>query len=127
MRARLGKCDKPIITVADREGDFYEWLYSLVIQKEAFVIRAQHDRCIGDKFKKENKKLWALLSEAPIKGRMEVIIQEVASREIKTTILQLKALKITLPVPKHFTKKSSEANHYGPIQLNVVMAYRRLP
>lgn len=123
MRSRLGECDKPIITVADREGDFYEWLHPLIIQEEAFVIRAQHDRCTGDKFKKENKKLSELLSEAPIEGRMEVTIQDVASREMKTIILQLKALKITLPVPKHFTKKTIEANHYCPIQLNVVMAY----
>jgi len=123
MRNRLGKCDKPIITVADREGDFYEWLHSLVAEEEAFVIRAKHDRCVGDKFKKENKKLWALLSEAPIKDQMEVVIQDIASREMKTTILQLKALKITLPVPKHFTKKNCETNHYGPIQIHVVMAY----
>jgi hypothetical protein len=40
MRAR-------IITVADREGDFYEFLHALVEAKEEFVVRAKYDRYTG--------------------------------------------------------------------------------
>lgn len=124
MRARLGKaCSTPIITVADREGDFYEWLYPLVHNKEAFVIRAQYNRAIGEVFKKGNKKLKTILDELPALGEMEVTTQDVASREMRALRLKLKATRITLPVPKHLNKEQTQANQYGAIELNVVYAY----
>ena len=33
MRQRLGECQQRIITVADREGDFYEFLHELIVAK----------------------------------------------------------------------------------------------
>jgi hypothetical protein len=43
MRHRLGACSQRIITVADREGDFYEFLHELIEAEEEFVLRAKHD------------------------------------------------------------------------------------
>jgi len=124
MRARLGnECSVPIITVADREGDFYEWLQPLVLNREAFVIRAQYNRVTGETFKKGNKKLKTILDESPVLGEMEVMIQEVASREMTSIQLKLKAAQITLPAPKHLNKEQIQVNQYSSIQLNVVCAY----
>ena len=124
MRERLGNdCVVPIITVADREGDFYEWLHPLVLNKEAFVIRAQYNRVTGETFKKGNKKLKVILDESPVFGEMDVVIQDVASREMLPIRLKLKATQITLPAPKHLNKEQIDANQYGPIKLHVVCAY----
>lgn len=124
MRARLGKeCTVPIITVADREGDFYEWLHPLVLNKEAFVIRAQYNRVTGETFKKGNKKLKVVLDESPILGDMDVVIQDTASREINTIQLKIKATQVTLPAPKHLNKEQIQESQYGAIKLNVVRAY----
>jgi hypothetical protein len=124
MRARLGnECVVPIITVADREGDFYEWLQPLVLNKEAFVIRAQYNRVTGETFKKGNKKLKAVLDESAIRGEMDVVVQNTASREMTSLRLKLKATQITLPTPQHFNKEQIQANQYGAIELNVVCAY----
>jgi hypothetical protein len=51
MRKRLGVIDKQIITVADREGDFYEFLHPLVQTEEAFVIRVYLNRNISLPYK----------------------------------------------------------------------------
>lgn len=124
MRARLGnECTVPIITVADREGDFYEWLHPLIINKEAFVIRAQYNRVTGETFKKGNIKLKVVLDESPILGSMNVVIQEVASREINSIELKIKATQVTLPAPKHLNKELIQENQYGAMKLNVVCAY----
>lgn len=124
MRARLGTDGVvPIITVADREGDFYEWLHPLVLTKESFVIRAQYNRVTGEAFKKGNKKLKTVLEEVPDLGEMDLVIQDVASREIKTIRLSLKATEITLPSPKHLNKDQVHANQYSAIKLHVVQAY----
>ena len=48
MRQRLGDSQKRIITVADREGDFYEFLHRLIAENEEFVIRSQHNRILGE-------------------------------------------------------------------------------
>lgn len=124
MRARLGTDSVvPIITVADREGDFYEWLHPLVFNKESFVIRAQYNRVTGETFKKGNKKLKVVLEEAPVLGKMDVVIQDVTSREVNTIQLSLKATEITLPAPKHLNKDQIQLNQYSAIKLNVVQAY----
>lgn len=123
MRQRLGDTQKRIITVADREGDFYEFLHSLIVENEAFVIRSQHNRILGERYHKKGEKVREKLTNAPILGSMHVEIQEVNSREIKEITLFLKATQVTLPIPKNMPKDSITENGYTSITLNVVQAY----
>lgn len=126
MRQRLGHTDKRIITVADREGDFYEFLHPLANHQEEFVIRAYHNRSLNlDAHDQKGKKLKDILEESPIQGTMEVCLQDVNSREIKTMNLSLKAIQITLPIPKKLTEEQRQAKGYEAISLNVVMAYNQ--
>ena len=64
MRQRLGDCQQRIITVADREGDFYEFLHALIAAEEEFVVRAKHDRYTGKTHRAREKRLWSLLTES---------------------------------------------------------------
>jgi hypothetical protein len=123
MRERLGDTPKKIITVADREGDFYEFLHHLIAEGEAFVIRSQHNRILGELYEKDGEKLREKLSKSPIQGQMQVEIQEVNSREIKEITLLLKATQVTLPIPKKMPEESIKEHHYTPITLHVVQAY----
>ena len=123
MRQRLGKIDKPIITVADREGDFYEFLHELIKNDEQFVIRSQHNRITGEVYAKNGKKLRELLQDAPIKGTMDVMIQDVDSREVKEMSLSLKAIEVTIPPPKKLKKELLEQYDFKSIKINVVIAY----
>ena len=112
-----------IITVADREGDFYEFLHPLIEENEEFVIRSQHNRILGEVYQNGGEKLRDLLNSASIKGTMEVTIQDVNSRETKSIQLNLKATTITFPVPKKLTQEQRDNNNYKAITLNVVVAY----
>lgn len=124
MRQRLGDCQKRVITVADREGDFYEFLHLLRENEEAFVIRACHNRCLGFKEpNQEREKLRDVLKNAPVRGSIDVCLQDVDSREIKMIPLSLKATSICFPVPKNMTKDQRESRGYEAISLNVVLAY----
>jgi hypothetical protein len=115
LRQRLGDINKRIITVADREGDFYEFLQPLIQNKDEFVIRATHDRYTGEKNRSRGEKIWDLLKQAPAIGTMETTIQDVNSREIKTIKLNLKAITATIPSPK---KGSSDF-----VKINIVQTY----
>jgi hypothetical protein len=123
MRQRLGDTQTRIITVADREGDFYEFLHPLIEKDEQFVIRSQHNRILGESYHKGAEKLRNTLNNASPKGGMEVVIQDVNSRETKAIQLNLKAMTITFPVPKKLTQEQRENNGYKAITLNVVVAY----
>lgn len=123
MKKWLRGTQKKIITVADREGDFYDFLYELTEANEAFVIRSKHNRMIGEIYKRRGKKLRELLGGTAIKGHMKVTIQEVNSREIKEMTLHLKAAQIIIPIPKNITVEQKKSNVYKPIKLNVAVAY----
>ncbi len=121
MKKRLGNHSKRIITVADREGDFYEFLHPLVKGNEEFVIRGKHNRYTGEAHKKRDKKIGDLLKAAPVKGEWEVEIQEVETREVKVLKLSLKAIKIKLPVPP--IGLGENAKKLGAIDIGVIQAY----
>lgn len=122
MRAGLGDTQRKIITLADREGDFYEFLFALIKNDEAFVICSKHNRILGETYKRKGEKLRELLDKSPEKGIMLVEIQDVNSREIKEITLNLKAVSITLPVPEMPADYKQEKG-YTSITLNVVQAY----
>ena len=68
MRQRLGDTQTRIITIADREGDFYEFLHPLIEKDEQFVIRSQHNRILGETYHKGAEKLHNTLRNASPKG-----------------------------------------------------------
>lgn len=118
-RDRLGKLNVPVITVADRESDIFEFLHDLVGHNELFVVRAQHDRFTGTSYSKKAEQLTSLLNNEPVLDTITTLINDVKTHEIKEITLQLKSLKsVMLPVPKDTSTLS-----YQPITLNVVMAF----
>ena len=124
MRQRLGHVNQRIITVADREGDFYEFLYPLMKNNEEFVIRAQHNRSLGEKYcKSGNLKLYDMIEEAPVKGRMEITFQDTTTREIKEEILLLKGITVDIFPPKNLTREQKDKHKYEFLRVNVVVAY----
>lgn len=123
MRHRLGECSQRIITVADREGDFYEFLHELIEAKEEFVIRAKNDRYTGVTHRARGQRLWSLLAESGSKGSLTTLIQDVDSRETKEITLTLKAIEVMLPPPNKGKKDREEKKDVHPIKVNVVMAY----
>jgi len=123
MRQRLGECPQRIITVADRESDFYEFLYALVEAKEEFVVRSKHDRYTGTTHRAREQRLQSLLAESEPKGCMTTIIQDVNSRETKEVTLTLKAIEVTLPPPNKGKEDRIKKKDVQPIKINVVMAY----
>lgn len=119
-REKLKDTGKTVITVADRDGDFFEFLHELA--DDLYVIRAQYDRCIGEQYKKGEKLFERLDKTEPI-GETNVLINDVNTHEIKTICLKIKKLtSITIP-PSSRIKRANKEKHYKPIKVNVVMAY----
>lgn len=121
LREQIGLSTKKIITVADRESDFFEFLHEMVEHKALFVIRLKHDRNVADDCNAAEK-LSDLLEKQEVSGEIGVVINDVATREIKEIQLKIKCLKqIELPVPRWAGYKKNTS--YKSIFVNVVMAY----
>jgi hypothetical protein len=122
LQARLGTDAAKVITVADREGDFFEFLHALTEHKASYIVRCQHDRCTGEKYQ-TGEKLFERLEKTADIGEMTVEINDVKTRVIKSIQLKLKKLEsVTVPAPRWASQNSKDKN-YKPIQINVVMAY----
>jgi Transposase Tn5 dimerisation domain len=122
MRGRLKNKNKKIITVADREGDFFEFLHELHTFQESFVIRAQHNRYIRDTHRDCDDKLFDLIKNENDIGEIAVTINDVSTHEIKDTELKIKRLK-GVEIHPPYRAKSKYVENYKPIRVNVVMAY----
>lgn len=121
-RNLLKDCSKKIVTVADREGDFFEFLHELKNHDDLFVIRAKHNRHTGENHRQRGEKLFDLLDREEVIDTMEVEINDVQTREIKKIRLGLKCLKnVSLPPPDR--SKERDIENYKPIHVNVVMAF----
>lgn len=121
MRSRLNSTKK-VITVADREGDFFEFLHELYIHQEHYVIRVKHNRHTGEKHRDRDEKLIDLVEKQPDIGEITVTINDVNTHEIKDIQLKVKRLEeVVLPAPHR--AKSKQVEEYRPIRVNVVMAY----
>jgi hypothetical protein len=119
-RERLKGSGKKIITVADRDGDFFEFLHELA--DDLYVIRAQYNRYTGEKYKK-GEKLIELLDKAAPLGSTEIIMNDVDTHEMKTVTLEIKNLQAIDIPPSSRIKRANKDKHYSPIKANVVMAY----
>jgi Transposase Tn5 dimerisation domain/Transposase DNA-binding len=108
----------PIITVCDRESDFFELFQEFKDPEDLFVIRAQHNRKMG----KGEEKLFEQLKAENDCGAVTVTIQDVNSREIKEMELKIKRLKeVEIPIPKKV--KCRQKMGAPTIRINIVMLY----
>jgi hypothetical protein len=122
IRQYLTNTEKKLITVADREGDFYEFLYELQEQKDSFVIRVKNNRRIGEKNSRRASKLFHLLENEKDQGEIEIILQDVNSRELRSVRLKVKWLSgVKIPPPEDAARNGE--GKYQAISLNIVMAY----
>ncbi len=119
-REKLNGCGKKVITVADRDGDFFEFLHELA--DDLYVIRAQYDRYTGEKYRKGDKLIELLDKTNPI-GNAEIIINDVNTHETKSITLQIKRLQAIDIPPSTRVKRANKAKNYKPVKVNVVMAY----
>jgi hypothetical protein len=120
VREKLKDSGKKVIIVADRDGDFYEFLEEL--QNDNFIIRAQYDRLTGEKHLHGEKLLDLLDKQEPL-GEVSIEINDVKTRERKTISLNIKRLQNVSIPPSYRIKRSNKNRNYQPVSMNVVMAY----
>lgn len=97
-----------VITITDREGDFYDLFAAAVEFNQDILVRATHNRHLARK----QGRLWGVLDKAKIVGTMVAEIPRADSRPSRTATLELRAAWVRIPSPKVVT----------PLTLSAVLA-----
>jgi len=120
QEALKGATHLPLITVGDRESDFFELLEEFTEQEALFVLRAQHNRSMG----KGEKKLFDQLKSQDDIGEVNITLQDVNNREIKEVGLKVKCLQeVKIPFPPAI--KTKRTGKSLPVIVNMVMLYNK--
>jgi hypothetical protein len=127
---RETKKNKPkgvdVVTLGDRESDFYEFLAEARDLSERYVIRAKWDRSLVSEDSECCESILDALADAPVLGSMEVKIPGNGKRKARTAQVDVKRVTVTLNPPQ----KRGHAQDSGclePITVRVVAATETAP
>jgi len=103
---------KQIVTVCDREGDFYEFLECAHRLNADVLVRARGDRVINKSttYSEKNKEhLWEVIQELPCQGILEVNIPTRDQKPARTAQLETRFGTFIMNPPKnHFRSKTED-------------------
>ena len=102
--------DTRVVSIADREGDFYEHFYahSQNTSGVELLVRAQHNRSVG-----EDTKMFDAVQQTPVRATVKITIparsarvkegarEERAPRSQRDTEVEIRYMPVTLSPPKH--------------------------
>jgi hypothetical protein len=102
-----------VVTIADREADFYDLLACPRTQGSDFLIRATQNRCLAGC----EQRLWETLESVEPQGTMTVEVKRNPTRPSRTAILTIRYTTITIEAPQNRAKKEQLA----PITLQAIL------
>jgi len=106
-----------LVTLADREGDFFQFLAEADRLEANYVIRAKVERNLEEGSEYDTS--LEALTAAPSLGTMEVKIQGNGSRAERVAKLEVKSVRVSLPPPYHAEKHGDYAK---PISTTLISA-----
>lgn len=107
---------KQVITVCDREGDFYEFLMEAKLLNTDYLVRSCHPRAILDS---QAANLIEALEAQPALGTFEVNLPSREGGKKRTALLEVRCTRVTLKPPK---RPASLKAKLTPLTIDVVLA-----
>ena len=116
-KAKRARGQARMVTVCDREADFYDFLLSSERLDASILVRANVNRDVNKKSKYAEKgvaKLWGLMESRPVEDAFEVEVslkssdKHGAEREARTAKLELRYGSFKLNAPRNHIKGRGE-------------------
>jgi hypothetical protein len=89
-----------VITVADRESDFFEFIAEAQGNKDLFLIRARIDRQLVAEDSEEYTSLLEALVDQPVLGGLKVEIPGNSKRKARTASVEVRTARVMLKPPQ---------------------------
>jgi hypothetical protein len=115
-----------VITVADRESDFFEFITEAREHRAAFLVRARTNRTLVPEDSEGCDSILEALNAAPVLGTLRVEIPSNGKRKARTASVAVCVAQVTIKPPQ----RRGDAKTSGstePLSLNVVAATETHP
>jgi hypothetical protein len=115
-----------VITVADRESDFFEFLTEARELRAHFLIRARVDRLLVPEESEGCESMLEALSGALALGTLTVEIPSNGKRKARTAKVEVKTAPATIKAPQR-RGQAKQSGSSEPISVNVIAATETAP
>ena len=114
-----------VVTVCDRESDFYEFIAEATNLEASYLIRARVDRQLDgdDGFLNMSE----AITSSPVLGTVTLEIPGNGKRKARTAIIVLRSVEVTIPPPRNKKGKAKAAAPIEPITVTIVAATETVP
>lgn len=110
-----------VITVADRESDFFEFLTQAREQRARFLIRARTDRKLVAEDSEGYESILEALAGAEVLGTLAVSIPGNGNRKARTAQVEVRVASVTIKAPYRRGQAKASAS-MEPISVQVIAA-----
>jgi len=120
--------DIKIVTICDREGDFYEFLECADKIGASVLVRARGDRIINKSSRyseKLNVQLWSHIQSLPNQGSYEVEIPARDQKPARTAALETRFGSFTMNPPRNHIRHKTEI--LPDLNLNAIYVLEKYP
>jgi hypothetical protein len=112
----------PVVTVADRESDFFEFLTHAKELGAKYLIRARTDRKLVPEDSEGCASMLEALSDAPAFGSMMIEIPGNGSRRARTACIEVRVARVTIQAPHRRGAHAKASGSSDPVTVTLIGA-----
>jgi hypothetical protein len=112
----------PIVTVADRESDFFEFLTEAKELRAKYLIRARTDRKLVPEDSEGCARMLDALSDAPALGTMTVEVPSNGSRKARTANIEVRVAQVMIQAPQRRGARAKASGSSDPVAVTLIGA-----
>jgi hypothetical protein len=117
----------PVVTVADRESDFFEFLTHAKELRAKYLIRARTDRKLVPEDSAGCVRMLEALSEAPALGTMTVEVPGNGSRKARTACIEVRVAQVAIQAPQRRGAHAKASGSSEPVAVTLIGATEQSP
>jgi hypothetical protein len=115
-----------LVTIADRESDFFEFITQAQEHRAHFVIRACRDRQLVPEDSEGYASMLEAIAGTPVLGTLEVTVPSNGRRKARTADIQVRVAQVTIKPPER-RRHAKASCSTEPAWVTVVAATEDLP
>ena len=117
----------PVVTVADRESDFFEFLTHAKELRAKYLIRARTDRKLVPEDSAGCARMLEALSGAPALGTMRVEVPGNGRRKARSASIEVRVAEVTIQAPPRRGVYAKASGSSEPVALTLIGATEQSP
>jgi Transposase DNA-binding/Transposase Tn5 dimerisation domain len=117
----------PVVTVADRESDFFEFLTQAQELRAKYLIRARTDRKLVPEDSEGCVRMLDALSDAPALGTMTIEVPGNGSRKARTACIEVRVAPVAIKAPERRGAHAKASGSSEPVIVTLIGATEQSP